>query len=81
MEAERLMLDDALIQLKATGSKAVARTRMAAVEDRHIVLLCHFVDGIEEREEVLLSVDVLFAMGREQDILALLQTILFTMPT
>ena len=67
------MLDDALVELEAAGCKAVARTRMAAVEDRHIVFLCHFVDGIEEREEVLLCVDILFSVGREQDIFALLQ--------
>ncbi len=47
---------------------------MAAVEDRHIVLLCHFVDGIEEGEEVLLCVDVLFSVRREQDVFSLFQS-------
>ena len=63
VEAKGLMLDDAWVELEATGGKAIARTRVAAVEYRHIVFLCELVDGIEEREEVLLGVDILFAMG------------------
>ena len=73
VEAERFVLDDALIQLKAAGSKAVARAGVARVEDGHVVLLRHPVDGGEEREEVLLRVDVLLSVGGEQDIPALLQ--------
>ena len=46
---------------------------MAAVEDGHIVLLGHLVDGVEEAQEVLLRVDVLLAVGAQQDVLALLQ--------
>ena len=46
---------------------------MAGVENWHVVLLRHVVDGVEEREEVLLGVDVLLAVGGEEDILALLQ--------
>lgn len=47
---------------------------MAAVENRHVVLLRHFVDGCEQGEEVLFGVDVLFTMGRQQDVFAFLQT-------
>ena len=57
------MLDDTLVELEAAGCKAVAAARMTAVEDGHVVLLCHLVDGGEEGEEVLLGVDVLFAVG------------------
>ena len=46
---------------------------MTAIEDRHIVLLCHLVDRGEQRSEVLLRVDVLLTMGRQQDVLALFQ--------
>ena len=67
------MLDDALVELETAGCKTIARTRVATVENRHVVFLCHFVDGIEEREEVLLCVDILLTVGREQDIFALLQ--------
>ena len=48
VKAERFMLDYALVELEATGSKAVAAARMTAIENRHIVFLCHLVDGIEE---------------------------------
>ena len=57
------MLDDALVELEATGCKAVAAARVTTVKNRHVVLLCHFVDGIEKREEILLCVDVLFTVG------------------
>ena len=73
MEAKRLVLDDAWIELEARSSKTIAAAWMAAVEDGHIVLLCHCIDGIEEREEVLLSVDVLFSMCRQQDVFSLLK--------
>lgn len=68
------MLDDALIQIKAAGFKAVAAAGVTTVEDGHVVLLCHPVDGGEEAEEILLRVDVLFAVGREEDVFAFLQT-------
>ena len=47
---------------------------MAAVEDWHIIFLCHCIDGIEETEEVLFGVDVLFTMGTEQNVFALLKS-------
>ena len=49
VEAERLVLEDSFIEFEAAGGKAVAAARVATVEDRHVVLLCHFVDGVEER--------------------------------
>ena len=73
VEAKRLVLYDALVQLEATCLKSLSATRMAAVEDGHVVLLRHLVDGIEEREEVLLRVDVLFAMGGKKNIILLFQ--------
>ena len=45
---------------------------MAGVEDGHIIFLGHLVDGGEETQEVLLGVNVLFAVGGEQDVFALL---------
>ena len=62
VKAERFMLDYALVELEATGSKAVAAARMTAIENRHIVLLCHLVDGGEKGEEVILCVDILFSV-------------------
>ena len=49
VEAEGLVLDDTLVEFEAAGGKAVAAARVATVEDGHVVLLCHFVDGVEER--------------------------------
>ena len=47
---------------------------MATVKDRHIVLLCHLIDGGEEAQEVLLSINILLTVCREEDVLTLLQT-------
>ena len=57
------MLDDSFIKFEAAGGKSVTAARVTAIEDRHIVFCCHFVDGAEEAEKVFLSVDVLFTMG------------------
>lgn len=73
MEAQRLMLNDALIQREAALLQPLAAARMAGVEDRHIVLFGHLVDGGEQRGEVLLGVDVLLAVGGEQDVFAFFQ--------
>ena len=73
VEAQGLVLDDARVQLEAACLQALAGTRMAAVEDGHVVLLGHLVDGVEERQEVLLGVDVLLAVGAQKNVLALLQ--------
>ena len=59
VEAQRLMLDDTWVELEARGLETLAATRMAAVENGHVVFLSHGVDGVEETEEVLLRVDVL----------------------
>ena len=74
VKTEGLVLDDAPIELEAAGGKAVAAAGVARVEDGHVVLLGHAVDGGEEAQEVFLGVDVFFAVGGEQDIAAFLQT-------
>ena len=66
------MLDDALIELETACLQAFAAAGMAGVEDGHIVLLGHLVDGVEQAQEVLLGVNVLLAVGAQQDVLALL---------
>ena len=45
MEAQWLMLDDTRVKLETAGFETLAAARMAAIEDGHIVLLCHFVDS------------------------------------
>ena len=66
MESQRLMLNDALIQLKAALLQTLPASGMAGVQNGHIVLLSHLVDGREQRGKILLRVDVLLAMRRQQ---------------
>ena len=73
VKAEGLMLDDAWVEFKAAGCKAVAAAWVAAVKYRHVVFLCHAVDGIEEREEVFLGVDILLAVSGKEYVFAFLQ--------
>ena len=73
METQRLVADDARIELEAARLQPLPRTRVAAVQNRHIVLRRHLVDSIEEAQEVLFRVDVLLAVGAQEDILALLE--------
>lgn len=72
MEAKGLVLDDTRIQLEAACGQTVAASRMAAVKDGHVVLLCHLVNGCKEAVEVLLCIYVLFTVGTEEDVFALL---------
>ena len=73
VESERLMLNHALVELEARGGEAVTAARVAAVQNRHVVLFSHFVDGGKEAREVLFGVDVFFAVGAEQNVLALFE--------
>lgn len=66
------MLNDAWVQLEARSGETVTAARMATIEDRHIILLSHSVDGVEQTQEVLLGVDVFLAVGAEQDVLSFL---------
>ena len=74
VKAQGFVLDDALVELESAGFEALAGARMATVEDGHVVLLGHLVDGIEERQEVLLGVNVLLAVGGQQDIFPLFKS-------
>lgn len=69
MKSERLVLNHALVELEARGGKAVTAARVATVKNRHVVLFGHLVDGGKEAREVLLGVDIFFAMGTEQNVL------------
>ncbi len=73
VEAEGLVLDDARVKLEAGSLETLARTRVARVQDRHIILLRHFIDGRKQRKEVLLGVDVLLPVRAQKNILALLK--------
>ena len=73
VEAKGFMLDDAIVEFEATCCKAVTATGVATVEDRHVVFLCHLVEGCEERCEVLLCIDILLTVCLEKDVLALFE--------
>ena len=74
VEAKRLVADDALIKLEAALVKSVSASRMAGVENGHIVLFCDAVDGTEEREEVLLGIDIFLSVCREEYVPFLLKS-------
>ncbi len=71
VESEGFMLNHAVVELETACSQTVTAARVAAIKNRHVVLLGHLVDGGEEAREVLLGVDILFAVGAQQNILAL----------
>ena len=66
VKAERLVPYNPAVKLESTLLQPFAAARMAAVEYRHVVLLRYGVDGVEQREEVLLRVYVLLAVGAQQ---------------
>ena len=74
MEAQRLVLDDTLVQLEATLLQTLPAAGMAGIQDGHIILLCHLVNCGEQRSKVFLRVDVLLTVSRKQNILAFFQT-------
>ena len=73
VEAQWLVGNHARVEHKAAAFQALAAARVAAVEDGHVVLLGHGVHRLEEREEVRIRIDILLAVGREQDVAALFQ--------
>ena len=62
------------IKFETCSLKAVTAPGMATVENRHVILLGHCVYRIEKAEEVLLRVDVLFAVSTQQDVVPLLES-------
>ena len=68
VEAHGLVHAHARVQLKARGLQALARARVAGVQDRHVVFLGQRVDGGEQAREVRLGVDVLLAVGGQQHV-------------
>ena len=71
VESERFVLNHALVELEAACGKAVTAARVATVQNRHVVLFGHLVDGDKETVEVLFGVDIFFAVGTQQNVLAL----------
>ena len=74
VETKGLVLYDTWVELESALFDTFTRTWVATVEDGHVVLSGHAIDGVEEGEEVFLRVDVLLAMGGQKDITAFLQS-------
>lgn len=74
VETEGLVLNNTGVKLEARLLQTLAAARVAAVEDWHVIFHGDGVDGVEEREEILLRVDVLLAVGGEEDVSAFLET-------
>ena len=68
VEAHGLVHAHARVELEAGGLQALARARVAGVQDRHVVFLGQRVDRGEQAREVRLGVDVLLAVGGQQHI-------------
>ena len=47
VEAQRLVLNNTRVKFESTGLETFTAAWMAAVEDGHVILLSHGVDGIE----------------------------------
>lgn len=73
VETERLVPYNPAVKLESALLKALAAAWVAAVEYRHVVLLRYGVDGVEQREEVLLRVYVLLAVRAQQYVFPLLK--------
>ena len=71
VEAQRLVLDDTRVELEVRLLQALPASRMAGIEHRHVICRRHLVDGREQGGEVLLGIDVLLTMCRQQDVSAL----------
>lgn len=62
-----------MIRLSSTKPLCSSRLRLeqrAEVENRHIVLFGHLVDGGEQRRKVLLRIAVHLTVSEQQDVLA-----------
>lgn len=74
VESQRLLNLYARIKLESGSLETMTAAGMAAVENRHVILFGHCVDRIEKAEEILLRVDVLFAVSAQQDVVPLLES-------
>lgn len=81
VESERFMLNYAFVELETRGGETVTAARVATVKNRHVVLFGHLVDGGKEARKVLLGIDILFAMGAEQNVLTLFERLFRAIPT
>ena len=70
VEAQRFVTDHTAVQLETACLQPLTAAGVAAVEDGHVILRRHRVDGTKQGKEILLRVDVLLPVGGKQDIIA-----------
>ena len=73
VKAERLVPYHTAVKLEAALLKALAAAWVAAVEYRHVVLLSYGIDGVKQREEVLLRIYILLTVRAQQYVFPLLK--------
>lgn len=73
MEAKRLVGYDTFVKFEAGCFETLAAAGMTAIKNGHVVFLSHGVDGVEEGEEILLGVNVLLTVCRQQDVFPFLE--------
>ena len=74
MKAERFVLNNSFVKFKSACFKSLAASRMAGIEDGHIVFLRHFVNRREKACEILFRVDIFLAVSGKKNILSLFQS-------
>ena len=74
MESQRLMLNYPSVQFKAGSFQPFPASRMAGIQDRHIIFLGHLVNCRKEAQEVLFHVDIFFPVCGQQNVFPLFQS-------
>ena len=74
VEAQRLVLNHPAVQNKARGLQPLFGAGVAGIQNGHIILFRHGVDGAKQGQEILLRVDVFLPVGRQQNVLSLGQS-------
>ncbi len=70
VESEGFVLNHTAVELESGGFEAFPASRVAGIQDRHIVSFRHPIDRGEETDEISVVVDVFFAVSGKQNIFA-----------
>ena len=70
VESERFVLNYAAVELESRGFEAFSASRVAGIQNRHVVFFRHPIDCCEEAEEISVIVDIFLTVRGEQDVFA-----------